>query len=75
MMVPSPSLRANFFLKAYDLAYFMPIIELAGAHSRFIPQILYIYNHSQPYNANKKASHFRTGDGCVHPGQRKNMIH
>lgn len=34
----------TFFPMAGDLAYMWPILEMAGTHSRFIPDILYVYN-------------------------------
>lgn len=47
----------KFIPEAYDLSYTIPIAEMAGSHCKFIPQVLYIYNHSQPLNANKKPSY------------------
>lgn len=39
---------------APDLALMWPIIELAGAaHARFIPDVLYLYNHVSPLNEAK----------------------
>ena len=45
-----------FIPEAYDLAYIIPIAELAGRHSKFIPHVLSIYNRSHPLNLNKKPS-------------------
>jgi hypothetical protein len=39
-----------FFSVAADLAYMFPMLEMAGHHSRFIPDILYIYNLATPIN-------------------------
>lgn len=44
----------EFIREAYDLAYMIPICEMAGTHYKFIPQVLYIYNHSEPLNFHKK---------------------
>lgn len=33
-----------FFPMAGDLAFMFPVVEMAGSHSRFIPDILYVYN-------------------------------
>lgn len=41
----------DFWLTAGDLAFFYPVIEMAGApHARFIPEVLYIYNLQNPLN-------------------------
>lgn len=45
--------EGKFIQKAGDLAYTLPILEMAGKHSQFIPDVLYIYNKSQPLNDNK----------------------
>lgn len=42
-----------FFPMAWDLAIMFPILEMAGEHSRFISDILYIYNRATPINDNK----------------------
>ncbi|NGX39369.1 MAG: putative glycosyltransferase EpsH [Chlamydiae bacterium] len=42
--------NGDFFPMAQDLAYMWPILEMAGTHSRFIPEILYIYNIETPIN-------------------------
>ena len=36
--------EGQFFQMSGDLAYMFPIIEMAGKHSRFIPDVLYVYN-------------------------------
>ncbi len=36
--------EGQFFQMSGDLAYMFPIVEMAGKHSRFIPDVLYIYN-------------------------------
>ena len=46
----------NFIQKAYDLAYSIPISEMAGTHTRFIPEVLYVYNNSYPNNDNKAST-------------------
>lgn len=42
-----------FFPMAWDLAIMFPILEMAGDHSKFISDILYIYNRATPINDNK----------------------
>ncbi|MBS0604953.1 MAG: glycosyltransferase family 2 protein [Verrucomicrobia bacterium] len=42
--------NGEFFRMAGDLAYMWPILEMAGIHSRFIPDVLYVYNVDTPIN-------------------------
>ncbi|MEN9343768.1 MAG: hypothetical protein RLZZ453_555 [Chlamydiota bacterium] len=42
-----------FYTMAGDLAYTLPICEMAGRHARFIPDVLYIYNVASPLNDHK----------------------
>lgn len=42
--------QGKFFPMAGDLAYMWPILEMAGTHSRFIPDVLYVYNVDTPIN-------------------------
>lgn len=37
-------LNGEFFPMSGDLAFMFPIVEMAGHHSRFIPEVLYVYN-------------------------------
>lgn len=43
----------EFFPMAGDLAYMWPILEMAGTHSRFIPDVLYVYNVGTTLNDDK----------------------
>lgn len=45
--------NGEFFPMAADLAYMWPILEMAGEHSRFIPDVLYVYNIVTPLNDGK----------------------
>lgn len=45
--------EGNFFPMAPDLAIMFPILELGGRHSKFIRDVLYIYNRATPINENK----------------------
>lgn len=38
--------NGDFYPMAWDVAFLLPIIEMAGVHSRFIPDVLYVYNTS-----------------------------
>ena len=48
--------EGKFIQKAGDLAYTLPILEMAGRHSRFVPDILYVYNSSEPRNDHKHST-------------------
>ena len=37
-------INGEFFPMAGDLAFMLPIVEMSGWHSRFIPEVLYVYN-------------------------------
>lgn len=43
----------TFFPMAWDLALMFPMLEMAGSHSRFIPDILYLYNTANSLNDHK----------------------
>lgn len=45
--------NGNFFTMANDLAMMFPMLEMAGEHSRFISDILYVYNVATPFNNHK----------------------
>lgn len=40
----------GYYPMAWDLAMMFPMLEMAGRHSRFIPQVLYVYNTENPLN-------------------------
>ncbi len=40
----------DFFQMSGDLAYMFPVVEMAGLHSRFIPEVLYVYNVATSIN-------------------------
>lgn len=39
-----------FFQVTWDMAFMFPMLEMAGFHSRHLPEILYVYNQSNPIN-------------------------
>lgn len=45
--------KDRFFPMAGDLALMFPLIELAGKHAYFIPDVLYIYNRANALNEDK----------------------
>lgn len=44
----------EFFTMAWDLGIMYPMVEMAGYHTKFIPEIMYIYNTANQINDNKK---------------------
>lgn len=42
--------NGDFIKSAWDLAFMFPMLEMAGFHIRFIPDVLYIYNKNNPIN-------------------------
>lgn len=46
--------KGNYWNVAGDLAFMFPMLEMSGEeHYRFLPDILYIYNESNPLNDHK----------------------
>jgi glycosyltransferase involved in cell wall biosynthesis len=45
--------EGKFFSMAGDVAMLLPMIEMAGIHTRFIPDLLYIYNRATSLNEDK----------------------
>ncbi len=43
----------EFVTVSCDVAMMMPLLEMAGVHSRFIPDVLYVYNRITPSNDDK----------------------
>lgn len=43
----------KFFTAACDLAIMLPMLEMAGFHGFFIPEVLYVYNIANDLNINK----------------------
>lgn len=46
--------NGEFFRITSDLAFMFPMVEMAGAHARFIPEVMYIWNMDNPINDFKK---------------------
>ena len=45
--------NGHFYEVTWDQAMLLPMLEMAGSHSRFIPDVLYIYNYDNPLNDEK----------------------
>lgn len=42
--------EGQFYRMAWDVAFMMPMLEMAASRHRFIPNILYVYNNDNPIN-------------------------
>jgi glycosyltransferase involved in cell wall biosynthesis len=42
--------QGHFFMMAWDVAMMLPMIEMARHHFKFIPEIMYVYNTTNPLN-------------------------
>ncbi len=49
-----------FYPMAWDVALMIPMLEMTGTHSRFIPDVLYIYNYGTPLNDSKVNREFQS---------------
>ncbi|MBS0604825.1 MAG: glycosyltransferase [Verrucomicrobia bacterium] len=45
--------EGKYYDATYDLAFMIPMAEMAGEHVKFLKEILYIYNRATPLNDNK----------------------
>jgi hypothetical protein len=45
--------EGNYYKMAYDQAIMLPLLEMAGHKSRFIPDTLHVYNKENPLNVDK----------------------
>jgi glycosyltransferase involved in cell wall biosynthesis len=45
--------EGKFIEKAGDMAYALPLLEMAGRRICFVPEVLYVYNEAQPLNEHK----------------------
>lgn len=43
----------SYYRMAWDLAFMFPMLEMAREKARFIPDVLYVYNESNPINDHK----------------------
>jgi glycosyltransferase involved in cell wall biosynthesis len=42
--------NGDFFQAAYDMAIMLPMLEMAGRHIRFVPEVSYVYFFDSPIN-------------------------
>lgn len=45
--------EGKYYDAAYDLAFMIPMVEMAGEHVKFLKEVFYIYNRATPLNDNK----------------------
>jgi glycosyltransferase involved in cell wall biosynthesis len=45
--------QGNFLPMASDLGFMLPMLEMSGTHTAFIPDILYLYNRTNPLSDHK----------------------
>ncbi len=54
-----------FFPKCADVVTMFPMIEMAGFHIKFIPEILYLYNDDNPLSYHHDPAHQRELEACI----------
>ena len=45
--------NAQYFEMTYDQAIMLPLLEMSSERSRYIPEVLYVYNKQNPLNVDK----------------------
>lgn len=51
--------KDTFFSKETTLAYFLPLLEMAGKHAQFINEILYLHTKSKPAECEEQISYIK----------------
>ena len=62
--------KDNFFPKCADVVTMFAMIEMAGFHIKFIPEILYIYNDDNPLSYHHDPTHQRELEDCIRKKRR-----
>lgn len=63
--------KEKWLTSAADMAFMFPMLEMAGTHIAFIPDVLYVYNQANPLGRNKIASRDQKRcDGIIRAKQR-----
>jgi hypothetical protein len=52
--------QGKFYQMTWDKAMMIPMIEMAGERYKYIPEVLYVYNNSNPINDHKVDSSLQT---------------
>ncbi|MFZ5953483.1 MAG: glycosyltransferase family 10 domain-containing protein [Candidatus Dependentiae bacterium] len=73
--IPKEDFMVNgqFYQSAADLAIMYPLLERAGKHSRFIPEILYVYNRINPINDERVNYNLQTNLGIYIRAQKRHQ--
>lgn len=66
-------LNGQFYQSAADLAIMYPLLERAGKHSRFISEILYVYNRINPLNDERVNYNLQTNVGMYIRTQKRHQ--
>ena len=45
--------NGQYFKMTYDQAIMLPLLEMASERSRYVPEILHVYNNENPLNIDK----------------------
>tara|TARA_B100001093_G_scaffold214239_1_gene205539 strand:+ start:11875 stop:13866 length:1992 start_codon:yes stop_codon:yes gene_type:complete len=51
--------EGNFYKMTWDLSFMFPMLEMAGSKSRYIQDILYVYNLDNPLNDHKVDNNYQ----------------
>ncbi len=67
LWTPNPDSRtdSDWLTECVDLAIMWPLLEMADARARFIPEILYVYNYTNPisvHNSGDKRIAYQTSE-------------
>lgn len=62
--------EGTFFPKCVDVVTMFAMIEMAGWHITFIPEILYIYNDDNPLSYHHNPAHQRELEECIRKKRR-----
>ncbi len=62
--------EGTFFPKCADVVTMFAMIEMAGFHTKFIPEILYIYNDDNPLSYHHNPAHQRELEECIRKKRR-----
>lgn len=63
--------QGKFYPMAWDLAMMFPMLEISGHRSKFVPDVLYIYNVANPINDSKVNIQLQQGLEKIIRGKKK----
>ena len=59
----------KYYEMTYDQAIMLPLLEMASERSKYIPQILYVYNKDNPLNVDKIKADNKLNSNSIKVGQ------